>query len=133
MKHRAGHRKLNRTSEHRLATLRNLASALFTHERIQTTAPKAKELRSFAERLITKARKDSVHMRRVVARDLGDRAVVKRLFDDIAPRYMGRPGGYTRILKTGPRRGDAAEMAIIELVAREGDSDAETAPEKGGE
>ncbi|MDH3285700.1 MAG: 50S ribosomal protein L17 [Acidobacteriota bacterium] len=119
MKHRAGHRKLNRTTEHRLATMRNLATALFTHERIKTTTPKAKELRSFAERLITKARKDSVHSRRLIARDLGDRAVVKRLFDDIAPRYMDRAGGYTRILKLGPRRGDAAEMSIVELVARD--------------
>ncbi len=116
MKHRAGHRKLNRTSEHRIATLRNLATALFTHGRITTTVTKAKELRPFAERLITKARADTVHARRIVAKDLHDRTLVKRLFDDIAPRYAQRPGGYTRILRCGPRRGDAAEMAIIELV-----------------
>ena len=116
MRHRWGHRKLGRNKEHRIATLRNLASALFAHERITTTLANAKELRSYAERLITRARKDTVHARRIVARDIQDRALLKRLFDDIAPRYVDRPGGYTRILKTEPRRGDAAEMAIIELV-----------------
>jgi large subunit ribosomal protein L17 len=117
MKHRSGHRKLGRTSEHRTATLRNLAASLFKHERITTTLEKAKELRSYAERLITKARRDSVHSRRQVARELPDRTLVKRLFDDIAPRYSERPGGYTRVLRLGPRRGDNAEMAIIELVS----------------
>ncbi len=119
MRHRCAHRKLGRKTEHRLATLRNLAGALFVHERITTTLANAKELRSFAERLITRARKDTVHARRIVARDLTDRGLVKRLFDDIAPRYAERPGGYTRVMRLMPRRGDAAEMAIIELVGKE--------------
>ena len=132
MKHRAGHRKLGRTSEHRIATMRNLAAALFTHGRIETTLQKAKELRPFAEKLITKARRDSVHARRIVARDLHDRGLVKRLFDDIAPRYAERPGGYTRIMRMMPRRGDAADMAVIELVGTS-DSGAESSkPAKSG-
>ena len=118
MRHRCANRKLGRTSEHRIATLRNLAAALFEHERITTTMGKAKELRPFAERLISKAQQDTVHARRIVARDLHDRDIVKRLFDEVAPRFSGRPGGYTRVLRTMPRRGDAAEMAIIELVVR---------------
>ena len=118
MRHRCANRKLGRTSEHRIATLRNLATALIEHERITTTMGKAKELRPYAERLITKAQQDTVHARRIVARDLHDRDIVKRLFDEIAPRFSGRPGGYTRVLRTMPRRGDAAEMAIVELVVR---------------
>ena len=118
MRHRCAHRRLGRTSEHRKATLRNLASALFTHERISTTLANAKELRSYAERLITRARTDTVHSRRIVARELHSRTVVKQLFDEIAPRFASRPGGYTRILKMMPRRGDNAAMAIIELVTR---------------
>ncbi len=116
MRHRWAHRKLGRTTEHRRALLRNLATALFQHERITTTLAKAKELRSYAEKLITRARRDTVHDRRLVARELRDRTLVKHLFDEIAPRYAGRPGGYTRIVKMMPRRGDGAEMAIIELV-----------------
>lgn len=116
--HRVAHRKLGRKTEHRIATLRNLASALIEHERITTTLYKAKDLRPFAEKLIARARKDSVHSRRVVARDLHDRGIVQRLFNDVAPRFIDRPGGFTRILHTAPRQGDAAEMAIIELVVR---------------
>jgi large subunit ribosomal protein L17 len=101
-----------------MATLQSLAAALFTHERISTTMGKAKELRSYAERLITRARKDSVHSRRLVAAELKDRTLVKHLFDEIAPRFTDRPGGYTRIMRMVPRRGDSAEMAIIELVER---------------
>jgi large subunit ribosomal protein L17 len=118
MRHRVAHRKLGRKTEHRIATLRNLASSLFLHERIETTLFKAKDLRPFAERIISKARQDTVHSRRVVARHIHDRELVKRLFSDIGPRFMDRPGGYTRILHTAPRRGDAAEMAIVELVVR---------------
>ncbi|MCU0225662.1 MAG: 50S ribosomal protein L17 [Acidobacteria bacterium] len=118
MRHRCANRKLGRTSEHRIAMLRNLAAALIEHERITTTMGKAKELRPYAERLISKAQQDTVHSRRMVARDLHDRDLVKRLFDEVAPRFSGRPGGYTRVLRTMPRRGDAAEMAIIELVVR---------------
>ncbi|HHN74495.1 MAG TPA: 50S ribosomal protein L17 [Acidobacteria bacterium] len=121
MRHRWGYRKLGRKSEHRRATLRNLATALFVHERITTTLANAKELRSYAERLITRARNDSVHSRRIVARELHSRTVVKHLFDEIAPRFADRPGGYTRIMKMMPRRGDNAEMAIIELVSRKDD------------
>ncbi len=116
MRHRWAHRKLGRTTEHRRALLRNLATALFQHERITTTLAKAKELRPYAEKLITRARRDTVHDRRLVARELRDRTLVKHLFDEIAPRYAGRPGGYTRIVRMMPRRGDNAEMAIIELV-----------------
>ncbi len=118
MKHRVAHRKLGRKTEHRIATLRNMAASLFLHERLETTLGKAKELRPFAERLISKARKDSVHSRRMVYRDIPDRDLVKTLFDEIAPRFMNRPGGYTRILHTAPRKGDGADMAIIELVER---------------
>lgn len=118
MRHRWGQKKLGRTSEHRLATLNNMATALFRHERIETTLGKAKALRPYAERLITRARIDTVHSRRLVARALKDRSVVKHLFDDIAPRFTDRPGGYLRIVRTSPRRGDGAEMAIVELVER---------------
>ena len=116
MRHRNKGRKLSRTSTHRRATLRNLATSLFLHERIETTTAKAKELRPFAERLITLARRGDVHARRVAGRKLQDRDVLGKLFDDIAPRYVERPGGYTRILKVRRRKGDAAEMSLIELV-----------------
>jgi large subunit ribosomal protein L17 len=116
VRHRNKGRKLSRTSTHRRATLRNLATSLFLHERIETTTAKAKELRPFAERLITLARRGDVHARRVAGRKIQDRDVLGKLFEDIAPRYTERPGGYTRILKLGRRRGDAAEMSLIELV-----------------
>ncbi len=116
MRHRKKGRSLSRTASHRKATLRNLATSLFRHERIETTTAKAKELRPYAERLITLARTDDVHSRRLAARKIADREVLGKLFDDIAPRFLERPGGYTRILKVGHRKGDAAEMALIELV-----------------
>ncbi len=121
MRHRVAHRKLGRTTPHRIALLRNLATALFERERIRTTLPKAKEVRPFAERLITLARRedDRLHARRLAARDIHDRTVVKKLFDTIGPRFATRPGGYTRILRLGPRRGDGAEMALLELVGYE--------------
>jgi large subunit ribosomal protein L17 len=97
--------------------MRNLATALFRHERIETTTAKAKELRPYAERLITLARRGDVHSRRLAGRKIQDRQVLGKLFDDIAPRYAERPGGYTRILKVGTRKGDAAEMSLIELVS----------------
>lgn len=118
MRHRNKGRALSRTSSHRKATLRNLATSLFRHERIETTTAKAKELRPYAERLITLARRGDLHSRRLAARSVSDRSVLGKLFDDIAPRFSARPGGYTRILKLGTRRGDAAEMALIELVER---------------
>ena len=96
--------------------LRNLATSLYRHERIETTTAKAKELRPYAERLITLARRGDLHARRLVARKIQDREVLGKLFDEISPRYAERPGGYTRILKLGNRKGDAAEISLIELV-----------------
>jgi large subunit ribosomal protein L17 len=96
--------------------LRNMATSLFLHERIETTTAKAKELRPYAERLITLAKRGDLHARRLAAAKVRDRAVVGKLFDEIGPRYSDRPGGYTRILKLGARKGDAAEMSLIELV-----------------
>ena len=116
MRHRKKGRQLSRTRSHRRATLRNLAASLFMHERIETTTAKAKELRPYAERLITLARRGDIHARRLVATKIQDRHVLGKLFDDIAPRYAERPGGYTRVLKLGNRKGDAAEMSLIELV-----------------
>jgi large subunit ribosomal protein L17 len=137
MRHRVAHRKLGRTTPHRIALLRNLATALFERERIRTTLVKAKEVRPFAERLITLARRedDRLHARRLAARDIQDRAVVKKLFDTIGARYASRPGGYTRILRLGPRPGDGAEMAFIELVGYEFKSgkDDKGAKKKGAE
>lgn len=116
MRHRNKGRKLSRTHTHRKALLRNMATSLFRHERIETTTAKAKELRPVAERLITLARRGDVHARRLAGRKIQDRDVLGKLFDDIAPRYAERPGGYTRILKLGHRKGDGAEMSLIELV-----------------
>ena len=109
-------RKLQRTASHRRAMLRNMATSLFRHERIETTTAKAKELRPYAERLITLARRGDLHARRLVARKIQDREVLGKLFDEISSRYAERPGGYTRILKLGNRKGDAAEISLIELV-----------------
>ena len=121
MRHRVAHRKLGRTSSHRLALLRNLATSLLDKERIRTTLPKAKELRPFAEKLITLARREEnrVHARRLAARHIRDNEVLKKLFDTLGPRFAGRNGGYSRILKLGARQGDGAEMAILELVGSE--------------
>jgi len=116
VRHRNKGKRLSRTSTHRRALLRNLATSLFRHERVETTTTKAKELRPYAERLITLARRGDVHARRVAGRKIQDRDVLGKLLDDIAPRYAERPGGYTRILKLGNRKGDAAEMSLIELV-----------------
>ncbi len=116
MRHRKKGRGLSRSPSHRKAVLRNLAAALFRHERITTTTARAKELRPYAERLITLARRGDLHARRLAARRIAEREVLAKLFDEIGPRYAERPGGYTRILKLGNRRGDAADMALIELV-----------------
>src|SRR6187551_3232418 len=118
MRHRHGLRKLNRTSSHRLAMLRNMANSLFTHEAIRTTLPKAKELRRVAEPLITLAKDATLANRRLAFDRLRDRTVVTKLFDELGPRYKSRPGGYTRILKMGFRVGDNAPMALVELVDR---------------
>ncbi len=128
MRHRVAHRKLGRVTEHRIALLRNQATALLRHERIETTVPKAKELRPFVEHLITTAKHGvaaqaepakSLHYRRLVMRDVADRDVVAKLFDAIAPRFAARNGGYTRLLRIGYRRGDSAELAQVELVGSE--------------
>ena len=116
MRHRKKGRKLQRTASHRRAMLWNMATSLFRHERIETTTAKAKELRPYAERLITLARRGDLHARRLVARKIQDREVLGKLFDEISSRYAERPGGYTRILKLGNRKGDAAEISLIELV-----------------
>ena len=118
MRHRHGLRKLNRTSSHRLAMLRNMTNSLFTHEAIRTTLPKAKELRRVAEPLIALAKVATVANRRVAFDRLRDRDVVTKLFNELGPRYQARPGGYLRILKFGFRPGDAAPMALVELVDR---------------
>jgi len=131
MRHRIAGRRLGRTSEHRLALMRNMSTSLFDKERIRTTLQKAKELRSFAEKLITLSKKESLHARRLVLRDVHDKKVVSKLFDTLSARYSQRPGGYTRIIKLGPRRGDNAEMAIIELVDAEVGGASEPAPPKG--
>jgi large subunit ribosomal protein L17 len=116
MRHQKKGRHLNRTASHRKAMLRNMATSLFKHGRIETTVAKAKELRVYAEPLITKAKQGDLHSRRVVARKIRDSEVLAKLFDEIGPRYAERPGGYTRVVKLGHRAGDAADVAIIELV-----------------
>jgi large subunit ribosomal protein L17 len=116
MRHNVSGRKLNRTSAHRKMLYRNLVTALFKHERIQTTVPKAKEARSVAEKLITFAKRGDLHARRMAARKVNEPAVLQKLFEEIGPRYAERPGGYTRIMRLGPRKGDNAELAILELV-----------------
>ena len=118
MRHRKTGRKLNRTSSHRKAMMRNMAASLFTHELIRTTLSKAKELRGVAEPLITLSKEDSVAHRRLAFARLRDREVVTKLFNELGPRYQGRPGGYLRILKCGFRAGDNAPMAYVELVDR---------------
>lgn len=147
MRHNVAHRKLGRVTEHRLALLRNQAIALLRHERIETTMPKAKELRPFVERLITIARRGvaaadpggkTLHARRLVLAELPDVEVVGKLFETLAPRFAERPGGYTRILRVGFRRGDAAEVAQVELVGSEytptapAEGESEDAPKKKG-
>jgi large subunit ribosomal protein L17 len=127
MRHNKSGRKLNRNSSHRKAMFSNMANSLFDHEIIKTTLPKAKELRRVAEPLITLAKEDSVSNRRSAFSRLRDKEMVGKLFNELAPRYKDRPGGYTRILKCGFRSGDAAPMAYIELVDRPEDAIAEDA------
>ena len=118
MRHRHGLRKLNRTSEHRLAMLRNMCVSLLRHEAIKTTLPKAKELRRVVEPLITLAKQPTLANRRLAFDRTRDRAIVAKLFNELGPRYQARPGGYTRILKMGFRVGDNAPMAFVELLDR---------------
>jgi large subunit ribosomal protein L17 len=139
MRHRVAHRKLGVVTEHRIAMLRNQASALLEHGRIETTVARGKELRPFVERLITLAKRSlkagdtgihAVNARRAVSREIQDRAVVSALFETIAPRYLDRQGGYTRLLRLGHRRGDSAEVAQVELLGSEFDPSAKTEAEK---
>ena len=147
MRHRVAHRKLGRVTEHRIAMLRNQASALLLHEHLTTTVAKAKELRPFVERLITVAKRGLaqgtagksgaaegikvLNARRLVMQDLQDRDVVTKLFDTLAPRFESRPGGYTRLLRLGFRKGDAAEIAQVELIGSEFDPRAKAEPAEG--
>ncbi len=115
MRHRKKGRELGRTRSHKKAMLRNMVTSLIIHERVRTTEAKAKELRPFAERLITLAKKGDLHSRRLAGRQIADSEALRKLFDHIGPRFETRPGGYTRILKLGARKGDGAELALIEL------------------
>jgi large subunit ribosomal protein L17 len=119
MRHLKSGRQLSRNSSHRWALMRNLITALLREEKIQTTDPKAKELRRWVDRVITLGKQGTLHARRQVLAIVHDKSVVRKLFDTIGPRFKDRPGGYTRIIKLGLRRGDAAQMAVIELVAAE--------------
>jgi large subunit ribosomal protein L17 len=121
MKHKIGFNKLNMMPAHRKATIRNMMTVLFEHERITTTHAKAIEVRRFAEKEITRAKEDSVHNRRMVARKIWDEGILAKLFTDIAPRFKERQGGYTRILRLGERDHDAADMVVLELVERKDD------------
>lgn len=125
MRHGVSGRKLNRVTSHRLAMFRNMVTSLLRHERIYTTVPKAKELRRWAEWMITLGKQGDLHARRQALSLIQEKSVVYKLFEDLAPRYQSRPGGYTRIVKVGFRRGDASPMCIIELV-----SDAKAVPKK---
>jgi len=116
MRHRVGHRKLGRKTEHRISLLRNLTTGLIIHERIETTLAKAKELRPFAERLITLGKRETLHSRRLALQMVPREDAVRKVFDKLSARFSDRSGGYTRILKLGPRRGDGTPMAFIELV-----------------
>ncbi len=118
MKHRIGFNALSRNSAHRKAMKRNMVTSLFRYERIETTKAKALEVRRMAEKMITRAKVDSVANRRLIARDIADEAIAVKLFTEIAPLFVERKGGYTRVLKTGNRLGDAAEMVILELVEK---------------
>jgi len=138
MRHRVAHRKLGRVTDHRIALLRNQATALIRYEHLTTTVPKAKELRPFVERLITVAKRGlpggdpkahTLNARPLVMQDLQDREIVTKLFDSIAPRFAARPGGYTRLLRVGFRKGDSAEVAQVELVGSEYDPKAKAATE----
>lgn len=130
MRHRQGGRKLGRTTSHRLAMLRNMVTSLLEHEQIETTDARAKEVRRVAERMITLGKRGDLHARRLAMRVVRSREVATKLFDELAPRYQARPGGYTRVLKTRRRVGDAAPMSLVELVDREAEAPARTAPAK---
>jgi large subunit ribosomal protein L17 len=130
MHNRIGFNRLGRKSSHRKALHRNMVTSLIKYERIKTTKAKAKEIRKTAEKLVTRAKVDSVHNRRVVGEMIGDKDQLNKLFTEISPRFMTRPGGYTRILKLGMRPGDAAEMVILEFVKDEEATDGKKKPKK---
>ncbi|MCX6542927.1 MAG: 50S ribosomal protein L17 [Acidobacteria bacterium] len=139
MRHRVAHRKLGRVTEHRISLLRNQATAILEHEHIITTVPKAKELRPYVERLISVAKRgvaagglQLLNARRMVGQDIANRDVLKKLFDTLAPRFAERPGGYVRILKAGVRKGDAAPVALVELIGSEFDPKKAEAAGKDG-
>ncbi len=125
MNNRIGYNRLGRKASHRKALHKNMVTSLFRYERIKTTIAKAKAIRRTAEKMITRAKEDSVHNRRIIAKSIHDKAVVAKLFTEIAPRSSERKGGYTRILKIGYRKNDAAELAILELVDRESEASGE--------
>jgi large subunit ribosomal protein L17 len=132
MRHLKSGRQLSRNSSHRWALMRNLITALLREEKIQTTDPKAKELRRWVDRVITLGKRGDLHARRQAAAIIFDKAVVKKLFDTIGPRFKDRPGGFTRIIKLGIRHGDAAQMALIELVGGEAKAEASSGGAKKG-
>ena len=133
MRHGRKIAKLGRTASHRKAMLSNMMTSLFAHERITTTQTRAKELKRTAERVITFAKQGDLHARRRVLRVIEDKQVVAKLFDELGPRYKSRNGGYTRVVKLGPRRGDGAFMSIVELVDRPGEGVADSVEEKAAE
>lgn len=126
MRHLKTGRKLNRSASHRLALMRNLVTSLFRHERIQTTDPKAKELRGWADHVITLGKEGTLHARRQAIGIVQDEGLVRKVFDSLAPRYKDRPGGYTRIVKVGWRHGDGAPLSLIELLPADGAGKAES-------
>ena len=130
MRHRVGQRKLQKTTSHRLAMLDNMVTSLLEHEAIQTTVPKAKEARRLAERIITLGKRGGLANVRLAERTVRSRAVLQKVFGELKDRYASRPGGYTRIVRLGFRRGDAAEMALLELVDRPGKAEPEKAEKK---
>ena len=133
MRHGKKIAKLGRTASHRKAMLSNMMTSLFAHERITTTQTRAKELKRTAERVITCAKQGDLHARRRVLRVIEDKQVVAKLFDELGPRYKSRNGGYTRVVKLGPRRGDGAFMSIVELVDRPGEGGTDSVEEKTAE
>jgi len=132
MKHRVVGRRLDRTTEHRTAMLRNMVTSLFRHERITTTTPKAKELKRFADKIVTLAKRATPHARRIANREVRDVEVLNKLFGPLADRFKARPGGYTRLVRVGRRAGDNAELAVIELLDRAPAGAPEAADEKKG-
>ena len=130
MRHRVGHRKLQKTTSHRLAMLDNMVTSLLEHEAIKTTVPKAKEARRLAERIITLGKRGGLSNVRLAERTVRSRSVLQKVFGELKDRYASRPGGYTRIVRLGHRTGDAAEMALLELVDRPAKADSEKAEKK---